>query len=537
MRAHQAGHLQPLCCLRAGLATVCPEARTAIYQPIKTLYNSPIYPNPGSHNMLRIAQEALTFDDVLLVPAHSTVLPKEVELKTRLTRDIELSIPLVSAAMDTVTEARLAIAMAQEGGIGIIHKNMDYLIQAEHVRQVKKFESGVIKEPTTVSPGTSIRDVLDLTHAQNISGVPVVEGGELVGIVTSRDLRFETQYDSPVSSIMTPKDKLVTVQEGAERDEILKLLHEHRIEKVLVVNDNFQLRGLVTVKDIQKAKENPLATKDEQGRLRVGAAVGVGGGTEERVHALAEAGVDVIVVDTAHGHSQGVLDRVTWVKKNYPQVQVIGGNIATAAAAKALVDAGADAVKVGIGPGSICTTRIVAGVGVPQISAVANVAEALEGTGVPLIADGGIRYSGDISKALVAGAHAIMIGSMFAGTEESPGEVELFQGRSYKAYRGMGSLGAMTSRHGSSDRYFQEGSEADKLVPEGIEGRVPFKGPLAPVINQLLGGIRSSMGYTGCKTIEEMRTKPEFVRVTNAGMAESHVHDVQITKEAPNYRV
>jgi IMP dehydrogenase len=519
------------------LATVCPEVRIAIYPPIKTLYNSAIYPNSGGHDMLRIAQEALTFDDVLLVPAHSTVLPKEVELKTRLTREIELSIPLVSAAMDTVTEARLAIAMAQEGGIGIIHKNMDYLIQAEHVRRVKKFESGVIKEPTTVTPDTSIRDVLELTRAQNISGVPVVDGGELVGIVTSRDLRFETRYDNPVSSIMTPKEKLVTVQEGAERDEILKLLHEHRIEKVLVVNDNFELRGLVTVKDIQKAKENPNATKDEQGRLRVGAAVGVGAGTEERVHALAEAGVDVVVVDTAHGHSQGVLDRVAWVKKHYPQIQVIGGNIATAEAAKALADAGADAVKVGIGPGSICTTRIVAGVGVPQISAVANVAAALEGTGIPLIADGGIRYSGDISKALVAGAHSIMIGSMFAGTEESPGEVELFQGRSYKAYRGMGSLGAMTSRHGSSDRYFQEGSEADKLVPEGIEGRVPYKGPLGPVINQLLGGIRSSMGYTGCKTIEEMRTKPQFVRVTNAGMAESHVHDVQITKEAPNYRV
>lgn len=487
--------------------------------------------------MLRIAQEALTFDDVLLVPAHSTVLPKEVELKTRLTRDIELNIPLVSAAMDTVTEARLAIAMAQEGGIGIIHKNMDAASQAEHVRQVKKFESGVIKDPMTVTPNTSIRDVLNLTRAQNISGVPVVEDGNLVGIVTSRDLRFESQFDSPVSRIMTPKDKLVTVREGAESAEILRLLHEHRIEKVLVINDQFELRGLVTVKDIQKASEYPNACKDELGRLRVGAAVGVGGGTEERVAALAEAGVDVVVVDTAHGHSQGVLDRVAWVKKNFPQIQVIGGNIATAAAAKALADAGADAVKVGIGPGSICTTRIVAGVGVPQISAVANVAAALEGTGVPLIADGGIRYSGDISKALVAGAHSIMLGSMFAGTGESPGEVELFQGRSYKSYRGMGSLGAMSAREGSSDRYFQEGSEADKLVPEGIEGRVPFKGALGPVIHQLLGGIRSSMGYTGCRTIEEMRTKPEFVRVTNAGMAESHVHDVQITKEAPNYRV
>ena len=487
--------------------------------------------------MLRIAQEALTFDDVLLVPAHSTVLPKEVELKTRLTRDIELNIPLISAAMDTVTEARLAIALAQEGGIGIIHKNMDAAAQAENVRQVKKFESGVIKDPMTVSPDTSIQEVLSLTRAHNISGVPVVEKGNLVGIVTSRDLRFETQYDSPVSRIMTPKDKLVTVKEGTPHEDVLNLLHEYRIEKVLVVNDNFQLRGLITVKDIQKAVEFPNACKDEQGRLRVGAAVGVGGGTEERVAALAEAGVDVVVVDTAHGHSQGVLDRVAWVKKNFPQIQVIGGNIATAEAARALADAGADAVKVGIGPGSICTTRIVAGVGVPQSSAVANVAAALEGTGVPLIADGGIRYSGDISKALVAGAHSIMLGSMFAGTGESPGEVELFQGRSYKSYRGMGSLGAMSARDGSSDRYFQEGSEADKLVPEGIEGRVPFKGPLGPVIHQLLGGIRSSMGYTGCRSIEEMRTKPEVVRVTNAGMADSHVHDVQITKEAPNSRV
>ena len=487
--------------------------------------------------MLRIAQEALTFDDVLLLPAHSVVLPKEVQLKTRLTKGIELNIPLISAAMDTVTEARLAITMAQEGGIGIIHKNMDYKSQAEHVRQVKKYESGVIKDPLTVTPETSIRDVLALTRAENISGVPVVTGKNLVGIVTSRDLRFETQFDSPVSSIMTQKDKLVTVKEGAESEEILTLLHDNRIEKVLVVDDKFHLRGLVTVKDIQKASEYPNACKDSQGRLRVGAAVGVGAGTEERVTALAEAGVDVIIVDTAHGHSQGVLDRVTWVKKNFPQIQVIGGNIATAAAAKALAEAGADAVKVGIGPGSICTTRIVSGVGVPQITAVSNAVEALEGTGIPVIADGGIRYSGDIAKALVAGAHAIMIGSMFAGTEESPGEVELYQGRSYKSYRGMGSLGAMTTRHGSSDRYFQEGSEADKLVPEGIEGRVPFKGSLSPVINQLLGGIRSSMGYTGCATIEDMRTKPEFVRVTNAGMAESHVHDVTITKEAPNYRV
>ena len=487
--------------------------------------------------MLRIAEEALTFDDVLLLPAHSSILPRDVSLATNLTREIRLNIPLMSAAMDTVTEARLAIALAQEGGIGIVHKNMTNEQQAAQVRAVKKFESGVIKDPITVGPGTSIREVLALTRANNISGVPVVEGGQLVGIVTNRDTRFETRFDSPVSSIMTPKDKLVTVREGAEKDEIIRLLHEHRIEKVLVVDDRFQLRGLVTVKDIQKASDKPLACKDDQGRLRVGAAVGVGAGTEERVAALVEAGVDVIVVDTAHGHSQGVLDRVSWVKKHFPEVQVIGGNIATGAAAEALVKAGADAVKVGIGPGSICTTRIVAGVGVPQISAVANVAAALKKSGVPLIADGGIRYSGDMAKAIVAGAHCIMVGSMFAGTEEAPGEVELFQGRSYKSYRGMGSLGAMGGSQGSSDRYFQEGNEAEKLVPEGIEGRVPYKGSLQPVIHQLMGGLRSSMGYTGCATIEEMRTKPEFVRVTNAGMAESHVHDVQITKEAPNYRV
>ena len=486
---------------------------------------------------MRIAQEALTFDDVLLIPAHSTVMPKEVTLATKLTRDITLNIPLISAAMDTVTEARLAISMAQEGGIGIIHKNMTGAQQAEQVRLVKKYESGVIKDPVSVSSDASIRDVLALTRAHNISGVPVVDGKELVGIVTGRDLRFETRFDEPVSKIMTGKDKLVTVKEGAASEEVLALLHEYRIEKVLVVNDDFQLRGLITVKDIQKASEYPNACKDDQGRLRVGAAVGTGGGTEERVAALVAAGVDVIVVDTAHGHSQGVLDRVSWVKKNFPQVQVIGGNIATGEAAKALVAAGADGVKVGIGPGSICTTRIVAGVGVPQITAIDNVAAALEGTGVPLIADGGIRYSGDVAKALVAGAYSIMVGSMFAGTEEAPGEVELFQGRSYKSYRGMGSLGAMTGAEGSSDRYFQEGSKADKLVPEGIEGRVPFKGSLAPVVHQLLGGIRSSMGYTGCATIDDMRSKPEFVRVTNAGMAESHVHDVQITKEAPNYRV
>ncbi len=485
---------------------------------------------------MRIAQEALTFDDVLLIPAHSTVMPKEVSLKTSLTRDIQLNIPLISAAMDTVTEARLAISMAQEGGIGIIHKNMTSEQQAAEVQTVKKYESGVIKDPITVAPDTSIREVLALTRAHNISGVPVVKDGELVGIVTGRDLRFETRFDDPVSNIMTGKDKLVTVKEGTDSDQVLELLHKYRIEKVLVVNDDFQLRGLITVKDIQKATEYPNACKDDQGRLRVGAAVGTGGGTEDRVAALVAAGVDVIVVDTAHGHSQGVLDRVSWVKKNFPQVQVIGGNIATGEAARALVAAGADGVKVGIGPGSICTTRIVAGVGVPQITAVDNVAKALEGTGVPLIADGGIRYSGDIAKAIAAGAYSIMVGSMFAGTDEAPGEVELFQGRSYKSYRGMGSLGAMTGAEGSSDRYFQEGSKADKLVPEGIEGRVPFKGSLAPVVHQLLGGIRSSMGYTGCADIEEMRTKPEFVRVTSAGMAESHVHDVQITKEAPNYR-
>ena len=485
---------------------------------------------------MRIAQEALTFDDVLLIPAHSTVMPKEVSLKTSLTRDIQLNIPLISAAMDTVTEARLAISMAQEGGIGIIHKNMTGEQQAAEVQTVKKYESGVIKDPITVAPDTSIREVLALTRAHDISGVPVVKDGELVGIVTGRDLRFETRFDDPVSNIMTGKDKLVTVKEGTDSDQVLELLHKYRIEKVLVVNDDFQLRGLITVKDIQKATEYPNACKDDQGRLRVGAAVGTGGGTEDRVAALVAAGVDVIVVDTAHGHSQGVLDRVSWVKKNFPQVQVIGGNIATGEAARALVAAGADGVKVGIGPGSICTTRIVAGVGVPQITAVDNVAKALEGTGVPLIADGGIRYSGDIAKAIAAGAYSIMVGSMFAGTDEAPGEVELFQGRSYKSYRGMGSLGAMTGAEGSSDRYFQEGSKADKLVPEGIEGRVPFKGSLAPVVHQLLGGIRSSMGYTGCADIEEMRTKPEFVRVTSAGMAESHVHDVQITKEAPNYR-
>ncbi len=486
---------------------------------------------------MRIAQEALTFDDVLLVPAYSNVLPRDVSLTTQLTRDITINIPLLSAAMDTVTESRLAIAMAQEGGLGILHKNMTIEQQADEVRKVKKFESGVVRDPITVSPTTSIGDVVALTRAHNISGVPVVDGDDLVGIVTSRDLRFEKHFDNPVSSIMTGKDKLVTVGEDASREEVLHLLHTNRIEKVLVVDDQFHLQGMITVKDIQKQTDNPLASKDAQERLRVGAAVGIGSESEARVDALVAAGVDVIVVDTAHGHSQGVLDQVRWVKQNYPQVQVIGGNIATAAAAKALVEAGADAVKVGIGPGSICTTRIVAGVGVPQISAISNVAAALAGTGVPLIADGGVRYSGDIAKAIVAGAHAIMVGGMFAGTEEAPGEVELFQGRAYKSYRGMGSMGAMQQKQGSSDRYFQESSEADKLVPEGIEGRVPFKGSLSPVIHQLMGGVRASMGYTGSSTIEEMRTKPEFVRVTSAGMNESHVHDVTITKEAPNYRV
>ncbi|MCX7068244.1 MAG: IMP dehydrogenase [Methylococcales bacterium] len=485
---------------------------------------------------MQIIQEALTFDDVLLVPAHSTVLPRDVDMTTQLTRTISLNIPLVAAAMDTVTEARLAIAMAQEGGIGIIHKNMTIEQQAREVRHVKKHESGVIKDPITVSPDATVRDVIQLTRAKNISGVPVVNGDELVGIVTSRDLRFETRLDEPVSKVMTPKERLVTINENADRKEAIALLHKYRIEKVLVVDDAFNLRGMITVKDIQKAKDYPLACKDEQERLRVGAAVGTGQGTEERVAALVAAGVDVIIVDTAHGHSQGVLDRVRWVKQNYPQVQVIGGNIATAAAALALVEAGADGVKVGIGPGSICTTRIVAGVGVPQITAVSNVADALKGTGVPLIADGGIRYSGDVAKALAAGAYSVMLGGLFAGTEEAPGEVELFQGRSYKSYRGMGSLGAMSQQQGSSDRYFQETDVAEKLVPEGIEGRVPYKGSLLAVVHQLLGGIRASMGYTGCETIAIWHEKAQFVRVTSAGMRESHVHDVTITKEAPNYR-
>jgi len=484
--------------------------------------------------MLRIQAEALTFDDVSLVPAHSAVLPKDVSLATQLTRGIRLNLPIVSAAMDTVTEARLAIAMAQLGGIGIIHKNMTLQQQAAHVQQVKNFEAGVIREPFTVTPQTTIAEVLKLTRARNISGVPVVEGGQLVGIVTSRDMRFEKKLDDPVKNIMTRKDKLVTVREGASDDEVLGLMHKHRIEKVLVVDDQFALRGLITVKDIQKARDNPNAAKDADEQLLVGAAVGVGGDTEARIEALVAAGVDVVVVDTAHGHSQGVIDRVAWVKKHYPNLQVVGGNIVTGDAALALMDAGADAVKVGVGPGSICTTRIVAGVGVPQITAVGMVADALKGR-IPLIADGGIRYSGDIAKALVAGASSIMIGGLFAGTEESPGETELFQGRSYKSYRGMGSLGAM--EQGSKDRYFQDASDADKLVPEGIEGRVPYRGHLRNIVHQLAGGLRSSMGYVGCATIEEMRTRPKFVRVTNAGTREAHVHDVQITKEPPNYRM
>ena len=485
---------------------------------------------------MQILEDALTFDDVLLVPAYSEVLPKEVDLGTLLTPAIRLNIPLLSAAMDTVTEARLAIAMAQEGGIGIIHKNMSAEEQARQVRIVKKYESGVIRDPFTVGPDTSIRKVLELTRLNNISGVPVVDGEELVGIVTSRDLRFETRFDEAVSNIMTGKDKLITVGEDADQEEIVSLLHKHRIEKLLVVNDKFQLRGLVTVKDIKKAREFPNACKDEYEQLRIGAAVGVGLGTQDRVTALVAAGVDVVVVDTAHGHSTGVLNMVRWIKQNYPDTQVIGGNIATAEGALALVEAGADAVKVGIGPGSICTTRIVTGVGMPQISAVANVAAALKKSGVPFISDGGIRYSGDFAKAIAAGAHTAMIGSLFAGTEEAPGEEELFQGRSYKSYRGMGSLGAMSQQHGSSDRYFQESHEIEKLVPEGIEGRVPYKGPLSVVVHQLLGGLRASMGYTGCRGIEEMRNKPNFVRLTGAGITESHVHDVTITKEPPNYR-
>ena len=478
---------------------------------------------------LRIIQQALTFDDVLLLPAHSIVLPKEVSLKTKLTSTIELNIPLVSAAMDTVTESRLAIAMAQEGGLGIIHKNMSIEAQAQQVRQVKKFESGMVKDPISVTP--------DTIGKHHFSGVPVVENNQLVGIVTSRDIRFETNLSLPVSAVMTPKQRLVTVKEGASRDEVQRLLHKHRIEKLLVVNDSFNLCGLITVKDIQKAKENPLANKDDYAQLRVGAAVGVADDTDARVAALVDAGVDVLVVDTAHGHSQRVLERVEWIKKHYPAVQVIGGNIATGSAASDLVSAGVDAVKVGIGPGSICTTRIVTGVGVPQVTAIAMVAEGVKGR-VPIIADGGIRFSGDVCKALAAGADTVMLGSLFAGSEEAPGEIELYQGRTYKSYRGMGSLGAMAQAQGSSDRYFQDATQSfNKLVPEGIEGRVPYKGPLHSIIHQLLGGVRSCLGYTGCKTIELLHKNAEFVQVTQAGMRESHVHDVNITKQAPNYQV
>jgi IMP dehydrogenase len=487
------------------------------------------------HKNMRVIQKALTFDDVLLLPAHSRVLPREVSLKTRLTRKLELNVPLVSAAMDTVTEARLAIAMAQEGGIGIIHKNLTVQGQAAEVAKVKRFESGVLRDPMTVTPEQTVREVIALQREHKISGFPVVKSGKVVGIVTNRDLRFETQLDQPVKSIMTPQRKLITVRDGASREDAMKLMHQHRLERVLVVDEEFRLKGLVTVKDILKESEHPNACKDPQGKLRAGAAVGVGEGTDERVAALVEAGADVLVVDTAHGHAQGVLDRVKWIKSRYPHVEVVGGNVGTGDGARALVDHGADGVKVGIGPGSICTTRIVAGVGVPQITAIQNVAEALARSGVPLIADGGVRYSGDIAKALAAGAHAVMLGSLFAGTEESPGEIELFQGRSYKSYRGMGSLGAM--QKGAADRYFQDAEmNVDKLVPEGVEGRVPYKGSALSVIQQLTGGVRASMGYTGCSTIEELRTRPQFVEITSAGVRESHVHDVQIVKEAPNYR-
>jgi len=488
--------------------------------------------------MLRIAEEALTFDDVLLVPAHSTVLPKSVNLNTQLTASISLNIPLISSAMDTVTEARLAIAMAQEGGLGVIHKSMSVEQQAREVRMVKKYESGVVKDPITITPTATISELIALMRENDISGMPVVEGANLVGIVTSRDVRFETNYDSAVSTIMTPKQALVTVKENASHKEVKDLLHRHRIEKILVVNDAFELRGLITLKDIRKSEDYPNACKDQFGRLRVAAAVGTGADTPERVAAIVEAGVDVIVVDTAHGHSQGVIDQVRRIKGLYPHIPVIGGNIATAEAARDLAAAGADAVKVGIGPGSICTTRIVTGVGVPQMTAVSNVAEALKDTGVCVISDGGIRFSGDIAKVIAAGAHVVMIGSLLAGSEEAPGEVELFQGRSYKAYRGMGSLGAMSHSQGSSDRYFQDiGSGTEKLVPEGIEGRVPYKGPMSAIVHQLMGGLRSSMGYTGCEDMEQMRTKPQFVKITASGMSESHVHDVSITKEAPNYRM
>ena len=485
---------------------------------------------------MRLISKAYTFDDLLLVPAHSAILPRDTSLKTRLTRNIALNIPLVSAAMDTVTESQLAIALAQEGGIGIVHKILTPKRQAAEVSKVKRFESGVLKDPVIVAPAITVKELLSLTQQHRVSGFPVVDKGVVVGMVTNRDYRFATDLDAPVSSIMTPKERLIYVKEGASPEAAKALLHKHRLERVLVVNDKFQLRGLITVKDIMKSTEHPNAAKDEQGKLRVGAAVGVGDGTEERVELLAAAGVDVIVVDTAHGHAQGVLDRVKWVKKNFPQIDVIGGNIATTSAAKAMVDHGADGVKVGIGPGSICTTRIVAGVGVPQITAISNVYEALKETDVPLIADGGIRFSGDIAKAIAAGAHCVMMGSMFAGTEEAPGETVLYQGRSYKLYRGMGSIGAM--QDGAADRYFQDpANNADKLVPEGIEGRVAYKGSVLSIIFQMAGGLRSSMGYCGCATIDEMRTKTQFVEITSAGMRESHVHDVTIVNEAPNYRV
>lgn len=488
--------------------------------------------------MLRIAKEALTFDDVLLVPGHSTVLPHEANLKTRLTRNIELNIPMVSSAMDTVTESRLAIALAQEGGLGFIHKNMSIEAQANEVRKVKKFESGVVSDPVTVTPDLTVGAVMQMAHDHGFSGFPVVDkDGNLEGIVTGRDLRFETKLDTPVTSVMTPKSKLVTVKADESNDKVLALMHEHRIEKILVVNDAFKLTGMITVKDFQKADSKPNACKDKFGRLRVGAAVGVGAGTDERIDALVEAGVDVLLIDTSHGHSQGVLDRVAWARKHYPDLEIVGGNVATAEGALALVEAGVDAVKVGIGPGSICTTRIVTGCGVPQITAIADAVEAVKGKDIPVIADGGIRFSGDIAKALVAGASCVMVGSMLAGTEEAPGDVELYQGRYYKSYRGMGSLGAMNQSHGSSDRYFQKSDNKEKLVPEGIEGRVAYKGPIENIIHQQLGGIRSAMGLTGSKDIPTLNTKPQFVRVTSAGMGESHVHDVQITKEAPNYRL
>jgi IMP dehydrogenase len=485
---------------------------------------------------MRLVQKALTFDDVLLVPAHSAVLPRDVQLSTRLSRNIPLNIPLVSSAMDTVTEAQLAIALAQEGGIGIVHKNLSPKEQAAQVARVKRHEAGVLRDPITLTRDMTVRDAIELQRAHKISGLPVVEGKKVVGIVTNRDLRFETRLDAPIRDIMTPRSRLVTVREGASLDEAKALMHKHRLERVLVINGDDELRGLVTVKDITKATEHPDAAKDEQGKLRVGGAISTGPDSLERAELMVKAGVDVLIVDTAHGHHQGVLDRVRWVKRNYPQVDVIGGNVATAAAARALVDAGADGVKVGIGPGSICTTRIVAGVGVPQITAVSNVAAALEGTGIPLVADGGVRYSGDVSKAIAAGAYSVMMGGMFAGTEEAPGEVILYQGRSYKSYRGMGSLGAMTE--GSAERYFQDNdANVDKFVPEGIEGMVPYKGSVLAILFQLTGGLRSSMGYCGCATIDEMRARAEFVEITSAGMRESHVHDVRITKEAPNYRL